>query len=231
MNISKYVDEYQDRNQPNDRYASFDYCYRYFRLSSSEQIKADLEKSCLALAFYLASWGMLRGSGFLLQKSVRYYKEAVLYIANLDKAVWEIDVDVYDNNNIKKIIDIYSDIQQLMIEGKSEDLTIVTKILLGVFGFVPAFDQYFRSAMKDWSDGQCGFTVVNTKALSLIGEFYQKNRDTINQYSSTINVRSFSDPGSADLHYPKVKVIDMWGFCRGYEIKRDEKEKSKPIKP
>jgi hypothetical protein len=53
---------------PDARYASFDYCFNYFRSFREQDRTADiaapqnLQMSCLQLGFYLASWGMLRGS-------------------------------------------------------------------------------------------------------------------------------------------------------------------------
>ncbi|MFH1661746.1 MAG: hypothetical protein ABIA02_01460, partial [Candidatus Falkowbacteria bacterium] len=49
----------------NHRYKSWEHCYNYFSLEDKE-INKDI--ACLHLAFYLASWGMYRGSTFLLQK-------------------------------------------------------------------------------------------------------------------------------------------------------------------
>ncbi|EKM28037.1 hypothetical protein VCHENC02_6024, partial [Vibrio harveyi] len=37
----------------------------------------DMEKSCLALGFYLASWGMFRGSSFMLEKSAKNFENLV----------------------------------------------------------------------------------------------------------------------------------------------------------
>ena len=59
--IPEIVGQYQHHCRPENRYASFDYCYRYFRCSTSDQLLADMEKSCLTVGFYLASWGMFRG--------------------------------------------------------------------------------------------------------------------------------------------------------------------------
>ena len=86
---------------------------------------------------------MFRGSSFLLQKSVKHFQPTIQYIATLDNSVWKIDVDKYDEQNIQKIIKIYKNIKDRLIPNGNADLTLTTKILLGVFGFVPAFDNYF----------------------------------------------------------------------------------------
>lgn len=92
MNIEKSIDLFligRGKNKgrkPDERYASFDYCYNYFysffkedRLS--ELATADnIQVSCFQIGFYLASWGMMRGSSFLLEKSVRHYKNLIIAI-------------------------------------------------------------------------------------------------------------------------------------------------------
>ncbi len=49
------------------RYRSWEHCFRYFDGRSPEEILADRDHAALQLGFYLASWGMYRGSSFLLQ--------------------------------------------------------------------------------------------------------------------------------------------------------------------
>lgn len=60
------------------RYHSFDFCYFHFR-SSKERGGEDIniEQSCQVLWSYLGSWGMLRGSSFLLSKNPAYLKGLV----------------------------------------------------------------------------------------------------------------------------------------------------------
>ena len=60
---------------PGARYASFDYCFNHFQeareAGQTERLAdKDLLLSCLQLGFYLASWGMMRGSGDLLQRTI-----------------------------------------------------------------------------------------------------------------------------------------------------------------
>jgi len=70
--IETAVNKYKSQSNPDDRYTSFDYCYNYFR--TTNDLTQDIEKSCLVLGFYLASWGMFRGSSFLLQKSIKHFE-------------------------------------------------------------------------------------------------------------------------------------------------------------
>ncbi|MDI6803669.1 MAG: hypothetical protein QME58_07460 [Bacteroidota bacterium] len=105
----------------------------------------DVEKSCLVLGFYLARWGMFRGSSFLLQHSVKHLR-------------------------------IYKEIKERLILNGNKDLTLITKVLLGVFGFIPAFDTYFCDTFRAISKGQCGFRKVNNISLGFIHNFYQENK-------------------------------------------------------
>ncbi len=68
-NLRRYLDggTGSGGRKPNERYASFDYCFNYFQsfreLGNISALAgpANVQLSCLQLGFYLASWGMLRG--------------------------------------------------------------------------------------------------------------------------------------------------------------------------
>ncbi len=63
---------YEDlKDDPNGRYRSWEYCYKNFHDAREKNIDADYLS--LQLAFYLASWGMYRGSSFLLQKDYKIH--------------------------------------------------------------------------------------------------------------------------------------------------------------
>jgi hypothetical protein len=211
--IEPIVNKFKSQSNPDDRYTSFDYCYNYFRMTND--LTQDIEKSCLVLGFYLASWGMFRGSSFLLQKSVKHFESTILYIATLDKSVWDIDVDNYNEKNIDTIIGIYKDIKKLLILNGNSDLTLITKILLGVFGFIPAFDNYFGNSFRAIYGGQCGFRKVNVNSLTSIKSFYESNKATIDRLSMETFTTNFMTGQKTTINYSKAKIIDMYGFTAG----------------
>lgn len=217
--IDHFISIFQSENSPTDRYASFDYCYHYFRKTPPKMIVQDMEKSCLVLGFYLASWGMFRGSSFLLKKSLKYFEPLIGYISTQNEEIWDIDVDNYNNQNIEIIIEIYKDVQGLIIENKHAHLTLVTKILLGVFGFIPAFDNYFGKTFRKVFENECGFRSMNAKSLACISSFYVHNKSDIDKYSKEILVTDFNTGRESDFNYPKSKVIDMYGFSKGLKLK------------
>ncbi|MBL7972613.1 MAG: hypothetical protein JNL03_13930 [Prolixibacteraceae bacterium] len=212
-NIESIVNKFKSQSNPDDRYTSFDYCYNYFRTTNDPN--NDIEKSCLVLGFYLASWGMFRGSSFLLQKSVRHFQPVIQYIATLDKLIWDIDVVDYDEEIIEIIIEIYNGVKNRLILNGQSDLTLITKILLGVFGFIPAFDNYFRIKFREISDNQCGFTRVNLKSLTFIKTFYEANKTLIDKLSAETFTTDFITGQKTTINYPKAKIIDMYGFTAG----------------
>ena len=208
--IEAVVEKFKSKSGPYDRYTSFDYCYNYFR--QTKDLNEDVEKSCLTLGFYLASWGMFRGSSFILQHSVKQFYPTIQYINSLDKSVWSIDVDQYSEKNIQTIIQIYQDIKRKLIQNDNTDLTLITKVLLGVFGFIPAFDSYFCDSFRMISEGRCGFRRLNRTSLTFIGDFYNANQDVIDKLSSQTFTTDFMTEKKTNLCYPKAKIIDMYGF-------------------
>jgi hypothetical protein len=197
--------------QPVERYASFDYCYNYFREFRERDRVYELadpdhiQLSCLQLAFYLASWGMLRGSSFLLEKSLKFYEPLIRNIAEFDQRIWDIDVDVYMEKHVEVLLSCREMVvNSLGVENKPSD-TLVTKIMLGVFGNVPAFDDFFRKGFATHTFGK--------KSLSMIARFYESNKPLID--GARIYTFDFKTGEPTHRLYPKAKIIDMIGFMEG----------------
>ena len=71
----------------NHRFESWEHCYINFKKTFKKTIITEREKDILSLhlAFYLASWGMYRGSSFILQKDYKvFYSVVDLLIAEKD---------------------------------------------------------------------------------------------------------------------------------------------------
>ena len=64
------------KDDPHHRYLSWEYCHEAFRLNRRPQIDATIDYLCLHLAWYLASWGMLRNS-FLMQKDYKIHADVL----------------------------------------------------------------------------------------------------------------------------------------------------------
>lgn len=64
------------REDKNSRYRSWEHCYKHFYDERTNN-NPDYDSLSLHLAFYLASWGMYRGSSFLLQKDYKVHEPVV----------------------------------------------------------------------------------------------------------------------------------------------------------
>lgn len=209
--ISKFKNDQKDIQH---RYYSFDFCYFHFR-SSKESGTIDIEKSCQVLWSYLASWGMLRGSSFLLWKNPAYLKDLVEWIYEQPLSSWDIDVEDYKESS-QTILDLYHAAEEYMLKGEDHQaVTLVTKVLLGVFAIIPAYDRFFRGSFSDIAGNKCGFSKLNKKSLEIIYQFYIENKDEIEKLSNETKVFDFNG-GPTKYHYSKAKIIDMYGFQVGY---------------
>jgi hypothetical protein len=198
---------------PDGRYASFDYCFNYFQ-SFREQghigeivAPANMQQSCLQLGFYLASWGMLRGSTLLLWRSVRFLGGVVRAIAEGDKRLWDVDVDSYTDENIKLLLGARRAIWRALGGHDSVTDTLVTKIMLGVYGNIPAYDTYFRRGL--------GTTGVSEKSLKKVAEFYRLHKEVIDEFAGTVCTFDFHTGEKTRRHYTKAKIVDMALFMEG----------------
>lgn len=209
-NLRRYLDgiESEGGRRPDARYTSFDYCFNYFQsFRESGNVAAiaypeHVQLSCLHLGFYLASWGMLRGSAALLQKSARHFVPVVETIACTDTTFWQIDADTYTESNIEQLLE-HSKILRGAVGSLSDIL--VTKIMLGVFGSVPAFDTNFKSGF--------GVSTFGAKALRKVGTFYQHNAELLEKYR--VPTLDFVTGEPTERLYTRAKVIDMAFFIEG----------------
>lgn len=218
--ILKNLESFNNERKALERYASFDYCFNYFqdkykdgeieKVSDSKNIQL----SCLQLGFYLASWGMYRGSTFLLQKSVKVFEPLIKYIASKECDVWGIDIDGYTNDNINRLIRCGERIEKELNvhETKRVTDTLVTKIMLGVFGNVPAFDNYFRSGS--------GLGRFNEHSLKQIKNFYNDKSEIISGKAKEIDTLKYNSDSRLERKYTQAKIIDMIFFTKGLQKNR-----------
>lgn len=110
MDIEANLRTYLGQRGPTARYTSFDYCYNHFQLHRERGVLSKLvvgpnmQLSCLHLGFYLASWGMLRASSALLQRSVKHYVPVIQVIASSPPEIWNVDADCYTEDNCGLVI-------------------------------------------------------------------------------------------------------------------------------
>ncbi len=209
--IKKCINKYQENLKASKNISQFDYCYCYFytfykkRKIREIANRKNLQMSCLQLGFYLASFGMMRRSAVLSKKSLEYLMPLIELISNSDPKLWEIDIDSYlEENNIDVLLKFKKSIKKEKILEKATD-TLVTKIMLGVYGNIPAFDRYFRIGF--------GVHTVNENSLRKIGQFYNDHRKPIDSFD--IKTRDFLTGKFTKIICTKARLIDMYGFQKG----------------
>ena len=196
---------------PCDRYASFDYCFNYFQefKNKSEIAKPkNIQNSCLHLSFYLASWGMLVRKSILLQKSIKFYEPLIEYISKKENNFWKIDVSNYTDVSIDELIKCGKEIKD-KLGNKGVSDTLITKIMLGVFGNVPAFDSYFKSGSN--------LGTFNKHSLKQIKIFYDKNSEIISEEASVAKTFEYDTDKTGSRSYTEAKIIDMIFFMEGFQ--------------
>ena len=123
----------------------------------------------------------------------------------MNPKLWEIDVDKYDEDNINLLLNCKQQIIEVFGKENKPSDTLVTKIMLGVFANIPAYDQYFRKSLNLCS--------LNKKSLLKIKKFYEESKETFDSFK--IHTFDFLTSQETDIIYPKAKLIDMCGFMAG----------------
>ena len=184
-------------NQNYTRYNSWKYCYEAFKKYRGNPEKE--EYLCLQLAFYLASWGMLRNSALL---NYDYYVHQAFVEAISDK---KYDVLYDDCEDIETIFDAVYEIDKNYPESIARTDTLVTKILLGVFGCVPAYDRYFVDGIRK---NKIASGTFSKKSLKQLIKFYNSHPEFENLRQKLI---------SEGAYYTKMKIMDMCFWQIGIE--------------
>ncbi|MEI7961121.1 MAG: hypothetical protein WCI04_02185 [archaeon] len=231
IKFNKNVAEfYKSINSVSDhRYKSWEHCHNFFlKIMGNALTDKDLDLAQLHLAFYLASWGMYRGSSFILQKDYTIFKNTVEIILDKKYALlWNIEKNLTEKS---KMIDLFVELYgELDIEFKNiresvkrhpdvnkskrylnkiEKIssTLITKVILGTIGCIPAYDRYFIEGLK-LENIQQKFNP--NKSFSKMLEIYSANKkeiDTLcNQFAG----------------YVPMKILDMYFWIEGSEILED----------
>ncbi|MDA8227479.1 MAG: hypothetical protein M0T74_07200 [Desulfitobacterium hafniense] len=199
------------KNNEHARYKSWEHCYAYFQ--KNRKTEECIEIMALHLGFYLASWGMYRGSTFLLQ----IQKDYKIHIPII-KLLMESKYDPLCAVSADKLLQ--TEFQDLILElkermtvayGQKITDTLITKILLGTLGCTPAYDRYFNYGIRNYN---VATAILNRDSLIGIASFYLDNYDKLERKRSQIN--------SAGIIYPQMKIVDMCFWQVGFD---DDSEK------
>lgn len=215
----------------NGRYRSWEHCYSHFiKARGSKEI--DYDYLSLQLAFYLASWGMYRGSSFLLQKDYKVHIPVVKELLSKEyDALAGIEcIEFRKESNQQLLREINSFLGQyydkIRREVKGQELknqlsfTLITKILMGTLGCVTAYDRYFIAGIKKQKVTTGNY---NLKSIMKLVDFYEKNSVRLEPVREKMEVDG--------MPYPQMKMLDMGFWQIGFELYKvfSKKDKMKEV--
>lgn len=209
---------------------SWENCHRAFlaHRGKEELDEAEVELLCLHLAWYLASWGMLRNSPLRLYNH-RVHEAAVrlIYSPRYD-CLWDLDVKTYENviegtdqTYADRVIEISEELNKIygaLPKNKTKRIsdTLQTKILLGTLGCVPAFDRYLKAAIRS-TFSHLSTVLYDAKILRGMGLLYRDHSFNFSVLREKWN-REIKEtrPVNEQIEYPTAKVLDMCFFQYGF---------------
>ena len=205
------------RANENGRSRSWEHCYRVFRDARTDP-SPDCDYLSLHLAFYLASWGMYRGSSFLLQKD---YKVLVPIVEEILKPEYDclfgvacvgLREDEVQGSLEKLYKYIAKNFQPIRNEVAGREVptpvspVLITKILMGTLGCVPAYDRFFQDGVATYKVTTQEYS--SNSVLKLV-DFYEEHNDRLEEARRGMR--------TDDLTYPQMKVLDMGFWQVGFE--------------
>lgn len=208
---------------PNGRFRSWEHCYkRFYNVRISQNGNIDYDNLSLHLAFYLASWGMYRGSSFLLQKDYRVHVPVVkILLKKQYKCLYDLNcIELRKTEIMNKLKDLETSIKNeyavIRKSVKETDVqkdvsdTLITKILMGTLGCVPAYDRYFIDGVKAL---KVSTGTYSKESLLRLVDFYKENQDRFEEARKEFWI--------GNLQYPQMKVLDMGFWQYGLEHQKD----------
>ena len=217
--IKSSTEYYNDlKADENGRYRSWEHCYSHF-IKARESKEVDYDYLSLQLAFYLASWGMYRGSSFLLQKDYKVHIPVVKELLNekYDVLAGMDCIGFKDDSNQKLLQDINSFLEQyydkIRHKVKEQELknqlsfTLITKILMGTLGCVPAYDRYFIAGIKNQKVATGNY---NIRSVMQLVHFYigKGTKNRVFEHEK----ESLGSPDSEKLKLKTIADIKNAGF-------------------
>jgi hypothetical protein len=182
------------------RYSSWDLCYNHFQdfFKKPEITPQDIKIAGLHLGFYLASWGMFRGSSKLLNSGIKIYED-------LAEKLYEINGEDFSNQ--------YNQVKNYLNSKKiSSTHTLISKIMLGVYGNCPAIDSYFNKTATRY----CGGIYERDNSEKVLEKINKILKIKINDTNLTFD--EFIEEKSKAFGLSKYKILDGIFFTIGQDL-------------
>lgn len=224
--MEKLVNElYKESNSLKyHRYKSMIYCFKFFQenVIGKNPDEKTFDLAALNLMAYLASWGMYRGSSFMLRCNYKVFVDLIKELKTYNFDPYNIE-----KNNPQEVVKCFNYIDNYLKPIKKDysrrkapndniGTTLITKIMLGVFGITPAFDKFFvmgLSTHKEFGFKKTWYQKTNKfeDAYDKLLDFYRENKEVITKLGK--------DNKTDDVEIPPMRVIDIYFWKLGKNLK------------
>jgi hypothetical protein len=213
---------------PHHRLLSWDHAWEHWN-SFAKVPEGDESLAALNLAFYLASWGMYRGSSDLLFRDYKVLVPVVKFLKiRAAEQTWE-DCIFDEKQELKKLAKSLDELSAGLSAKLQEKLvrpdkgqvnvsdTLLSKILLNTLGCVPAFDTEVKGALRDlfgtnYPTGN-GF---DEKRLETTIKLARANANLVQDARVSLKKKT-------GKQYPLTKVLDLYLWHHGFDLPRKAK--------
>ena len=218
--------------QDQHRYLSWEHCYTQFYEARQNPEKANVDNLSLHLAFYLASWGMYRGSSFLLQYDYTIHTSVVKEILKSEyNTLFGLECKELNNEQTSSLLkklnsEISAIYNPFRLELKETEVTqdistiLVSKVLLGTLGCVPAYDRFFVDAVKK---NEVTTGNYNIASLQKLIKFYEEHQEKLEKLRSQFLIEYKFEGRKKTLDYPQMKLLDIGFWKIGFDLSKEPK--------
>lgn len=205
MKLEKLAQQYflEVRENEFSRLRAWEFIYAYTRVKNTKVLvnEKNIEKTALHLGLYLAQWGMFRGSSQLIDQNLNYFKWMAKFFfetiptkfPNFYSHRFE---DFADDDFCKEFDEVIKFIRSEKLMLNPSD-TLISKILLGIWGEIPALDSFFVKASSHY---------ITSKKINCSSQCFKI-------LLASFNTKSFTEMkfnlDGAWFYYPLAKKIDM----------------------
>jgi len=219
MSVPDHVRAYHDRlaGDEHHRLRSWEHCYRYFRRVGPTGLAIDRDAAALQLGFYLASWGMYRGSTFLLRYAYTAHQPVIdLLVERRFLPLWEREFGAGEQDDELQplVLEAVAGVRRAYAPFGEPTDTLITKVLLGTLGCLRAGDRYFLVGFK--AEGY-SYSALKEPFVERLLRFSHLNATDLLREQERIERQG-------GLRYPIMKLVDMYFWQRGCELAAADSE-------
>lgn len=215
---------------------SWEFCFLKFKQAykAKHSTPKKIDDLAQSLAVYLSSWGMYRGSSFLLNSDYKVHIKPIKMI--LKHKDLSINDNLFDEPTLKDRLfgdqGIYNELElyyksakkslgKSFVKNEIPSDTLISKILLGVYGCIPAYDQNFKRGISCWD----GIQTLTSNGSAIYGGNHKKIKSLEQVLDNKFLYEELCSYWKSHPKYTFMKVVDMYFYGLGILIGEDKAKK------